>query len=385
MRHVLIAGASTRAAAESAAHAGFDVTAIDAYADLDQHRGVRAIAVGRGTGTTADALTGAAAAIDADEVVYLSPFENHPAALAALTRGRRLLGNSVDIVQRVRDPLEVHRTFAERGFTVPRVIVGGGGTEGDTAGRSRWLLKPVRSGGGHGVAPYVGTGVVPEGWYLQEFIDGWPGSVTFVAAGGRCTVLAVSRQLVGESAFGAGGYRYCGSIIDWTGGSVTEATRTRAHALAEAAVEAFGLVGLNGIDFIVRDDIPVPIEINPRWSSSMELVDRASRTPMMEAHIEACDGSLIDVELGRAVRELASGKAIVFARSAVVMPEPKTWLRGFRIDVFDVHDIPRAGQRIEAGQPICTVFADGAPLDRCRAALVECAAGIYDRLASSSV
>ena len=35
--HVLVAGVSTRAAAESAARAGFRVTAIDAFGDLDQH------------------------------------------------------------------------------------------------------------------------------------------------------------------------------------------------------------------------------------------------------------------------------------------------------------------------------------------------------------
>ena len=39
---LLIAGISTRAAAESAARAGFEVTAIDAFGDLDQHPGVRA-------------------------------------------------------------------------------------------------------------------------------------------------------------------------------------------------------------------------------------------------------------------------------------------------------------------------------------------------------
>ena len=44
---LLIAGVSTRAAAESAAEAGFEVTALDAFGDLDQHRRVRALALPR--------------------------------------------------------------------------------------------------------------------------------------------------------------------------------------------------------------------------------------------------------------------------------------------------------------------------------------------------
>src|SRR4030095_5614913 len=49
-RHVLIVGVSTRAAAESAARAGFRVTSIDAFADLDQHPSVRALSMTRDFG-----------------------------------------------------------------------------------------------------------------------------------------------------------------------------------------------------------------------------------------------------------------------------------------------------------------------------------------------
>ena len=50
-RRVLIVGVSTRAAAESAARAGFEVIALDAYADLDQHPSVRALSLPRDFGT----------------------------------------------------------------------------------------------------------------------------------------------------------------------------------------------------------------------------------------------------------------------------------------------------------------------------------------------
>jgi len=380
---LLIAGASTRAAAESAARAGVEVTALDAYADIDQHPSVRALQIPRASGvrTSADALAEAAAGIDADAVVYLSPFENHPHALTALVRGRRLLGNSVDVLRRVRDPLVVQRELQRRGFDVPRVTVSRSRRDGDPASVASaaadaarsWLLKPLASGGGHGIRPCDASITVRAGWYVQERIDGWPGSVTFVAAGGRCRVLAVTRQVVGDPAFGASAYRYCGSLMTAADPSdhVNERLSSAAGALAAAVTETFDLVGVNGIDFIARHDVPVPVEINPRWTSSMELVDRLSSTPVMGSHIEACHGSLgAGPPLHGASR--VTGKAIVFARTDVMTPDTREWLND-----SCVRDVPAPRQRITGGQPVCTVFAEGPTVDACYTALVRRAGDVY--------
>ena len=86
MNHVLICGASTRAVAESAARAGFVVTALDGYADLDQHPSVRALSLPRDFDRrlTPCAAARASRSIECDAVVYLSSFENHPRAVAFL-------------------------------------------------------------------------------------------------------------------------------------------------------------------------------------------------------------------------------------------------------------------------------------------------------------
>ena len=118
------------------------------------------------------------------------------------------------------------------------------------------------------------------------------GSVVFVAAGGRAVPLGVSRQLVGEAAFGAEGFQYCGNILTATDGfrglSCDEALVEAACALAQAVADEFGLVGVNGIDFVARDGIPYAIEVNPRWCASMELVERAYGLSVFAAHASAC-------------------------------------------------------------------------------------------------
>jgi predicted ATP-grasp superfamily ATP-dependent carboligase len=375
---VVIAGVSTRAAAESAAKAGFDVTAIDAFGDLDQHPAVRSLAVlhAAGRGFTAHAAARAARAIECDAVAYLSPFENHPRAVDALAAGpstplragRVLFGNPPDVLRRVRDPFLVSGALRRQGFPTPIARV-------DVTIEARdWLVKPFRSGGGQGIRDYRSDARVPRGHYVQERIDGVPASIVFVATGGRAVPLGVSRQLVGEPEFGADGYRYCGNVLASSDDEVlTDRVVESAIALANHVTTTFGLVGLNGIDLIVAGAIPYPIEINPRWSSSMELVERQYGLSMFGLHAAACtSGALPDFDLARARQSRpVIGKAIVFAQKDVIAGDTRAWLADGTI-----RDVPKPGERITAGHPICSVFAEAESAERCRARLHERAQAI---------
>jgi predicted ATP-grasp superfamily ATP-dependent carboligase len=377
--HVLICGTSTRAAAESAARAGFAVTSIDGYADLDQHPSVRALSLPRDfhKPVTPHAAACASRCIACDAVVYLSAFENHPRAVQRLADGRRLWGNSSDVLSRVRNPVLVAAALRARGFPVPEVAV-----SRDISSRHvarEWMIKPFRSGGGRGVQRW--TGAVRRDSYLQQRIDGVPASVVFVASGRKAVALAISRQLIGDEAFGAGDYRYCGSIagpaaIDEAGAQMVA---ERVCRLANAVADEFELMGVNGIDLIVRDGVPYPIEVNPRWSSSMELVERACGVSVFSAHAAACARSeLPPFDVIEAIGSTRStGKAIVFARHHVIAGATEQWLADRTI-----RDIPRPGEPILAGQPVCTVFAEAGDASGCYAALVRKAEHIYAQLES---
>ena len=377
---MLVVGVSTRAAAESAARAGFVVTALDAFRDLDQDPRVCALLRPRDLAARFTAVGAARAVrhIECDAVAYLSSFENHPRAVAALAAGRALWGNAPAILERVRDPVRLASSLRARGLAVPDVDV----VDGDAARADdrRWLVKPLASGGGHGVRPWPRLARVPRGCYLQELVDGTPGSVVFVAAGGRAVPFAVSRQLIGEQAFGASGYRYCGGILAAAGDAQfirDEALVDAACALADAVAEAFGVVGVNGIDFVARDGVPYAIEVNPRWSASMELAERAYGLSVFGAHANACaDGVLPRFDLAQARSGAgALGKAVVFARREVLVGDTRPWL----VDET-VRDVPRPRERIAAGRPVCTVFATGRDAAACHAALVRRAEDVYTAL-----
>jgi hypothetical protein len=222
---------------------------------------------------------------------------------------------------------------------------------------------------------------LPQGCYIQEFVRGIPGSVVFVASGGRAVPLGVSLQLVGEPEFGADGFRYCGSILaPRRNGPFSAELIDAACALASTAAREFGLVGVNGIDFVARGHVPYPVEVNPRWCSSVELVERAHRISVFSAHVATCtagalpDGFDLRRQPGRAE---TLGKAVVFARHDIVTGDTRSWT-----DREDMSDIPHPGETIRAGRPVCTVFAAGEDSVRCRARLVDRAGQVYATLAS---
>ena len=367
-RSVLIAGLSVRAFAESAARAGYLVTGVDAFGDLDLERAAeRVITIARrfSAGRAVRAATGAAC----DAIVYASGFENHPRAVTQLRALAPLWGNHADVLARVRDPLRLSGALRRRGLPAPEVRVA---RAPRTAG-IHWLLKPRASGGGHGIAPWrppPRSRRLPRSMYLQERIPGLAGSIVFAADGARCVPLGLSRALRGERAFGAGGFRYSGSVLARAG----ELPLAAAAALAAAITEDFGLIGVNGIDFVVHDSDVYALEVNPRYTASMELVERAYGISIFDLHARACAGELPSFDLGAALesRQPVYGKAIVYARRTARIPDSRAWLAN-----PDVRDIPRPGDVIERGRPVCTVFAQGGSHASCLHELAKRATVLY--------
>ena len=156
-------------------------------------------------------------------------------------------------------------------------------------------------------------------------------SSDLAADGRRAVPLGLSRILAGETAFGADGFRYCGSILGSAGDpqfAADDRLLERATLLAEIVTRAFGLVGVNGVDFVARRGFPYAIEVNPRYTAAMELVERAYGISLFDVHARACRQALpaFDVAAARRRAPEAIGKAIVYARRTSVLGDTRSWL-----------------------------------------------------------
>lgn len=363
---IIIVGASARAAAFSALRAGFLPYWIDQFGDRDlaeRYPGAR-VAAGRYPADIVDLVRAAPQA----PLIYTGAMENHADVLRQIAALRPLLGNDADTCAAVRDPLRVHRCLAARGIAVPEVRSGT-----DLAPAGRWLRKPRAGGGGLGIDFESGTATGSSTSYLQQFVEGENCSAVFVADGWDAALVGVTLQLVGRPEFHAPRFAYCGSI-----GPLPLAADER-HEWEEiggALTREFGLRGLFGVDAIRDQDGIVPIEVNPRYTASVEVHELAGSPATLALHAAACRGPLPSIPAAPAPGLF--GKAHLFAPADLRIPE-NIDLRS--IGTAEIADVPAPGSLVRAGAPILTLLTRGDDEGCCARLLAVGARELYRALA----
>lgn len=368
---LLIVGASTRAAAESAARAGFEVFAVDAFGDWDL-RQVARVAV-PGDWCDDDAIACAAASFPEGPWLYTGAVENRPDLIDRISRERRLLGNSAEVVRRVRDPMVLAEVLRHEGFEPPEVRDSLEGLPRDGS----WLAKPLRSAGGIGIRE-VGDDLVdqPTGsTYYQRRIEGQPCSALYLGTTHETILVGVTKSEVGAP---DQPFAYAGSLrSNWIAWHQDPGLRR----LGESLGRHFGLGGLFGVDLIHRfeagRDRFYPVEVNPRPTASVELHEAACDLNLLTAHVEACVSRRLPSL--PPPRECYQFKDVIYARGLVTIPTGWDWSSvprdavvlwdrlGFsRIDPIRVNDplyhrvadLPVPGSTIPRGQPVLSILVD---------------------------
>jgi predicted ATP-grasp superfamily ATP-dependent carboligase len=353
---LLILGASARAAAFSALRAGLHPSCFDLYGDADLRSRCPATAVSPRRYPAGVSL----ALKQAPRVpwMYTGGFENHPSLIRRLARARPLWGNNAESVRLARSPAVVARLLADAGLPCPALRL----HPGEIPSRSRWLCKPLRGSGGKGLEFWNAQRPSRRrGLYFQEYIEGQACAAAYVADGHRANLLGVTRQLVGESWLFAEPFHYCGSVGPLP---LAETVLDELRRLGSVLARGCGLRGLFGVDFILRDDRPWLVEVNPRYTASMEVIEYAQGLSLLDLHRQVFGGS----QTVPVPEELPAtpwvGKAILFARKSFVFPELGPWSAVLssaapvtQLPMFA--DIPPAGQAIAIQHPILTVFTAG--------------------------
>jgi predicted ATP-grasp superfamily ATP-dependent carboligase len=150
---------------------------------------------------------------------------------------------------------------------------------------------------------------------------------------------------------------------------LNDSVRSALEKIGNVLTRACRLRGLFGIDFIIHGDKPYPVEINPRYPASVEVLEYATGWQAVADHARVFDAKAGEPMPPSATGRYA-GKAILLARDAMVFPEDGPWLSALRHpasvhELLPFADIPHAGEHIEAGRPILTMFASAASVPAC--------------------
>ena len=367
---ILVVGVSVRAMVESAVSSRYRVVALDAFGDQDLRAMAESYSLPRDFGIpySASALYEASRKLAFDAVVYTSGLENHPKILDRFAGNCSVIGNSPEAVRSVRNWPDLFSRLRRAGFSVPETIFPGDGHDFDFS--RRWLIKPLLSGGGHGISLLEEKAFPGERQMLQQYIPGKPCSASFVANDDESVVIGIAEQLIGMPQFGVCRFRYCGNILPLpemlcpdTSRTILEQVRRTARFLARE----YHLTGVNGFDFILDGDQVWLTEVNPRYSASMELIERAYGLSVFHLHVQAAvDKRIPEFELESALNGAKFfGKSILFCERDCAAPELQDWRSR------DLRDIPVPGGKIRRGNPICTILTSGSNYNETLAGLIR--------------
>jgi predicted ATP-grasp superfamily ATP-dependent carboligase len=374
---VLVVGQNVRHIACSAARAGLEVFAADCYRDLDLEE-----SVSKSSLLDCDPSIPGDLTMSAEDLIRrvldresIDALVLGPGVEEMRVEGVRVLNNPPEKISEVSDKLWLARWLEREGFaSVPTRPFGEGmDCTGCTASTEFPLMVKPRKGAGGAenrlVTSKEGLAGLKGDLIVQEMVAGTPASVSVIADGEEAVTISANEQLIGTSWLGGSGFRYCGNIspLDLATDDPTLAEMTE---VAEEIAVGLGLLGSNGIDFIVTEAGPVILEVNPRFQGSLEAVEISTGMNLFRAHQLSFDGRLPRRPKLRGF----GGRAIVFAKEdlkiEVDLRSATKW----------VADVPRPGSFAKRGEPIISIKSFGKEREEALDLLRRRSSSIYGAL-----
>jgi len=372
MFDVIILGASARAAAQSPLRAGLRPWCADLFADSDLQAITPVLRCP--PGSYPQGLLELVRQHGPDAPILLTgAMENAPDLIAELEQLRPLLHASSRDIAAFRqwnptlDPLpaiegvqwcETHdlpEMDAAASFVEANL------PEDDGPPARDWIIKPDQSASGVEVERITSIESIFWPSRVQQYIPGESLGVVWRSQQGYSELLGVTKQILGNDAFGVTGYRYAGSIGPW---QLTPQQQLALTKLGQHLTQKFNLQGLWGSDVILDAEGNLwPVEFNPRYTASVEVLEKA------------CSFAALNPQSQPAPARVIQGKAYVFATHAGIAPD-----LAVLFDPDQIADIPATGSQIRAHQPICSVFAQSQSIDDCLSRLQMLAREVYTRL-----
>ena len=337
---ILIIGYSTRYLVCAGKRAGYTVYSLDHFGDVDLLRCADKYA-------WFDEIPGDDELLrvldrlnwDFDAILLGTGFEY------ANPEGYRVLNNQPETMRLAGNKRSVAEKIKSLGFKHPEIY--------DIGDDFRYpvMIKPIYGVGGlenrlaYSKKEIMGSG---DDILIQEYLEGTPASVSVISTCKGAVAIALNEQLIGTPWLTTHRFAYCGNITPFQSEYGEEMCETAVRLILK-----LGLVGSNGVDFLITDDGPVVIEVNPRFQGTLDTVEHVFGISVFDLHVRAFEGELPEIDAFSG--DGFAGKAIVFADHDRIIDEKISK----KLARENIMDIPQVGWGIPAGTPITTLFCTG--------------------------
>jgi predicted ATP-grasp superfamily ATP-dependent carboligase len=324
--------------------------------------------------------------------------ENRPDFIQRRIDQGMLCGVTGDMLRQLRSLESWQRWASESRIGWPTTVQDLSDPRLDSVRSESWMLKPVGRAGGvyiraiaslerldHvanlGLDPGSTTSSLTSNlWYLQEYVPGISIGVSYCTGSNGNTqsseppktrIVGIARSILSEELDAPLPWIYRGSLAPY---AVSPSVLASLERFATTVAQSTGIRGLWQADFQVDPKGQLwLLEINPRWSASMELHEILQGYSWITEHVRIlCNGASKGVPSPGSPAGQQVAKGIVYAPHGMhlsVAQVDRLWrsgwhgtLRELETAEFCLADIPQSdplGVDFAEGMPIVTVLVTG--------------------------
>lgn len=344
----IVAGASARATARSIIKSGAKCEAIDLFGDWDTRNICHATQV-ESMQELSEALQQLAST---SPLVLAGGGENLPFVIEDGPLNSTICGSSFEAIRLARDPFFVRDCLLDD--SLPALDV-----QRSAAPETIWIKKPYRSAGGHRVSivDSASDDVPSSEFYYQQQVAGELLGAIYVANQDCCHLIGCSRQFTKQ--LGDDPFAWHSAISTSLPDELVNFMEKTGGVISDRC----GLRGWFGIDFIQTLDGVFLLEVNPRYTSTMEIRERQADHSLFPQHMDAVRGSTCSNDSA-----LMSGPMPHVSKSYMYNGTDRNLIVDQRVfDTFVglsvkdddrfITDIPICDSIIGPNHPICSIWS----------------------------
>ncbi len=384
---VLVAGFNTRPLVYSLHRAGYDVYAVDFFGDLDLYPFVKDCLIltkklsvnyeiAKSNYSEYLSLLILELLDKYPDIKYLiigsgldDGIEERALILKDIKRKKYKifnLNNELEAIKKSRNTEFIFNLLVKFGYDVPRTVSFREDKSKVNKLEYPFILKKKSGSGGTNVYKIRNEsdllfhinlinreGFIPKDWLIQEYIEGNPVSCTTISNGVESEVISVNNQIIGDNKYlnAPKEFMYCGNVVP---ANVFAEERKLIVDISLKLSTELGLKGINGFDFVLKNQYPYLIEINPRIPGSIRASEEAMNINLLDLHIKS-----FTVKGWESVKKTLKNAKIENFATKMIFFAPKEIDKNLLYKINDleyVHDKSEPAKNIYKGEPVCTIL-----------------------------
>lgn len=309
--------------------------------------------------------------------IYTSSWDNHPELLSELESLNNLTfaANNSDVINKLcskKGLYDLFKVIKKTALKTPEIIFDKDiikerlNKDEFLNSDKKFLLKPLKSGGGreieliYSLKDYsrIKGKLINDNYYFEEYIDGELYSAQFGADTRNSKLISITKQLNALNTENA--FQYGGNILI----KADQQLRKILQETADLLTSIYGLKGINGFDFIIRNDEMYFLELNPRFTAAVELLLPIYSEDVFKIYFEKeIKKNYLHKYLNTDIKE--SGKIIYYAKSDLKVKDDLNKLNSKNIrdsiiesgqNNYFIKDLPQIGEKFLKGDPVFTLI-----------------------------